>query len=246
MATMSWSTKASRSNSRAFRVSSPCRSRIVGSRSSAASRARVRRRAPPRLSSAAAAGSPAERSRGGMPRLGWLTGRSLPCAPGPRRYDGQVAGSEPGESRRPNGDGSRRLVDAASARYASAAGGAGGEPLPGSAWRMGPLARASIVAIVGAVLLFLVGAILASTAGLLFVAGLTGAGIGLMLARARVPADGGSGPLSPRAVTWLAIGLAIGSVVVAAAATWLFALREGGVLGPIDYLLTVFGPFVPG
>ena len=111
---------------------------------------------------------------------------------------------------------------------------------------VGPLARASLVAIVGAVLLFVVGAILASTAGLLFVAGLTGAGIGLVLARARVPGDGGPGALSQRAVTWLAIGLAVGSVVVAAGATWLYALREGGVLGPIDYLLTVFGPFVPG
>ena len=102
------------------------------------------------------------------------------------------------------------------------------------------------MAIVGAVLLFLVGAILASTAGLLFVAGLTGAGIGLVLARARVPDDDGSAALTPRAVTWLAIGLAIAAVVVAAIGTWLYALREGGVLGPIDYLLTTFGPFVPG
>ena len=102
------------------------------------------------------------------------------------------------------------------------------------------------MALVGAVVLFLVGAILASTAGLLFVAGLTGAGIGLVLARARVPGDAGEAALSPRAVTWLAIGLAIASVVVAAIGTWLFALREGGVLGPIDYLLTTFGPFVPG
>jgi hypothetical protein len=180
-----------------------------------------------------------------MPRLGWLTGRSLPCAPGPRRYDGQVAGSEPGESRRPNGEGSRRLAEAPSARYASAAGGPRGEPLPGSPSLMGPLARASIVAIVGAVLLFLVGAILASTAGLLFVAGLTGAGIGLVLARARVPGDDGTASLTPRAVTRLAIGLALATVVAAALGTWLFAVREGGVLGPIDYLLTTFGPFVP-
>ena len=67
-----------------------------------------------------------------------------------------------------------------------------------------------------------------------------------MLARARVPGDDGTAALTRRSVTWLAIGLAIASVVVAAAATWLYALREGGVLGPIDYLLTTFGPFVPG
>jgi hypothetical protein len=91
-----------------------------------------------------------------------------------------------------------------------------------------------------------VGAVFASTAGLLFVAGLTGAGIGLVLARARVPGGDGTAALSPRAVTRLAIGLALGAVVIAAIGTWLYALREGGVLGPIDYLLTAFGPFVPG
>ena len=158
-----------------------------------------------------------------------------------------MAGSEPGESRRPGGgDGSRRLADAPSARYGSAGGDPRSEPLPGSPSVVGPLAKASSVAIVGAVLLFLVGAILASTAGLLFVSGLTGAGIGLVLARARVPVDEGTVALTPRTVTWLAIGLAFAAIVVAAIGTWLFALREGGVLGPIDYLLTTFGPFVPG
>ena len=40
--------------------------------------------------------------------------------------------------------------------------------------------------------------------------------------------------------------MAIGAVVVADIATWLYALREGGTLGLLDYLLTTFGPFVPG
>jgi hypothetical protein len=158
-----------------------------------------------------------------------------------------MAGSEPGESGGPrSGSGSRRLAEAPSARYGSAAGGSGDEPLPGSPSLVGPLARALIVAIGGGVLLFLVGAIFASTAGLLFVAGLMGAGVGLVLARARVPDDDGPAPLSPGTVTWLAIGLALASVVTAAIGTWLFALTEGGVLGPFDYLLTTFGPFVPG
>jgi hypothetical protein len=157
-----------------------------------------------------------------------------------------MAGSEPGESKRPSGDGSRRLAEAPSARYGPAGGGPRSEPRTGSPSAVGPLARASIVAIAGAVVLLLVGAILASTAGLLFVAGLMGAGVGLVLARARVPDADGKAPLSPRAVTWLAIGLALASVVVAAIGTWLYALDEGGVLGPIDYLLTTFGPFVPG
>ncbi len=156
-----------------------------------------------------------------------------------------MAGSEPGESRRPGDGESRRLAEAPSARYGSRAGSARGELLPGAPSAVGPLAKASIAAIVGAVLLFLVGAILASTAGLLFVSGLTGAVIGLLLARARVLGDDGMAPLSRRRVTWLAIGIAIAAVVAAAIGTWLYALREGGVLGPIDYLLTTFGPFVP-
>jgi hypothetical protein len=34
--------------------------------------------------------------------------------------------------------------------------------------------------------------------------------------------------------------------VVAATATWLIGRAEGGVLGPIEYLVETFGPFVPG
>lgn len=154
-----------------------------------------------------------------------------------------MAGSEPGESRGPGGGESRRLAEAPSARYGSPA---EDDLRPGPPSLVGPLAKASIVAVVGAAVLIVVGAILASTAGLLFVSGITGVGIGLVLARARVPGDDGEVALSPRAVTWLAIGLAIASVVIAAIGTWLIARQEGGVLGPIDYLLTTFGPFVPG
>lgn len=157
-----------------------------------------------------------------------------------------MAGSEPGESRGPGGGDSRRLAEAPSARYGTPSGDELGAPTDGPLSPVGPLARASIVAVVGAAVLVAVGAILASTAGLLFVSGITGAGIGLLMSRARVPGMDGAAALSPRAVTWLAIGLAIASVVVAGIGTWLYALREGGVLGPIDYLLTTFGPFVPG
>ena len=156
-----------------------------------------------------------------------------------------MAGSEPGESRGPSGGEARRLAEPPSARYGATASGPQGEPVAGSPSVIGPLAKASIVAVVGAAVLLAVGTILASTAGLLFVSGLMGAGIGLVLARARVPDDAGTAALTPRAVTWLAIGLAIAAVLVAAIGTWLYALREGGVLGPIDYLLTTFGPFVP-
>lgn len=101
------------------------------------------------------------------------------------------------------------------------------------------------MSVVGAGVLLVVGAILASTAGLLFVAGLTGGGIGLVLARAAVPRDDVR-PVTRHAIAWLAVALALGAIVVAGVATWLFAREEGGTLGLLDYLWTTFGPFIPG
>lgn len=110
---------------------------------------------------------------------------------------------------------------------------------------MAPLLKALLIAAAGAVLLFAVGAIFASTVGLLAVSTTMGAGTGLVLARARVPDAEGRVALRQRQVTWLAVGLAAAAVAVAALATWLFARSIGGTLGPVDYLLTTFGPFVP-
>jgi hypothetical protein len=112
----------------------------------------------------------------------------------------------------------------------------------------GPLIRAALIGLVGALILVLVGGIVASTAGLVFVAGATGAGVGLALARAAVPpADAATEPppLGRVACMRLAVALACTAVLIAAAGTWLVALREGGTLGPIEYLWTAFGPFVP-
>jgi hypothetical protein len=109
----------------------------------------------------------------------------------------------------------------------------------------GPLARALIVSLAGATALVAVGALFASTAGLLFTAGVSGGAVGLVLARAAVPRNGAR-PVARRAVGWLAVGLAIGAVAVAALATWLIAQREGGTLGLVDYLVETFGPFIPG
>ncbi|HXG25811.1 MAG TPA: hypothetical protein VNL94_03035, partial [Candidatus Binatia bacterium] len=109
-----------------------------------------------------------------------------------------------------------------------------------------PLRLAVYAALLGAALLVLVGGVAASTFGLLFVAGATGAVIGLVLARAAVPGEDEPGTPVPRSrLKRLAVGLALGAVAVGAAGTWVVALLEGGVLGPIDYLLTTFGPFLP-
>lgn len=92
----------------------------------------------------------------------------------------------------------------------------------------------------------LVGGVFASTFGLLFVAAAMGAAIGLVLARAAVPAPGSDArPVSRRLVVWLALALAIVAVVVADIATWLYALAEGGTLELFDYLWTTYGLFIP-
>lgn len=111
---------------------------------------------------------------------------------------------------------------------------------------IGPLIRADIIAVFGAAALVMVGAVFASTFGLLFVAGAMGAAIGLVLARAAVPEPGAGRAVDRRTVSRLAMGLALVAVVVADVATWLYGRGEGGTLGLFDYLWAAFGPFVPG
>jgi hypothetical protein len=138
---------------------------------------------------------------------------------------------------------SRRLAEPPSARYAArgtdpAAAGEGGSAL------RGPLARATVVAAAGAALLTIVGAVLASTFGLLLAAGLTGTAVGLVVARAAVPGTLAT-PVPRATVVRIAIALSVGAVALAAIATWAYARSEGGTLGVLDYLLETFGPFVP-
>lgn len=97
----------------------------------------------------------------------------------------------------------------------------------------------------GALSLFVIGAVLAMPAGLLIAAGATGAAVGLTLARAGLPANGAP-PVDRGRLTWLAIGLALLAVVVADVVTWQYALAEGGALGLVDYLWETFGPLIPG
>ncbi|HSL97860.1 MAG TPA: hypothetical protein VK831_04750 [Candidatus Deferrimicrobiaceae bacterium] len=112
----------------------------------------------------------------------------------------------------------------------------------------GPLARATAIGLVGATVLVLVGGVLASTAGLLVVAGATGAGIGLALARAAVASPTGATeapPMSRRSAARWSIGAASIAVLLGAAGTWLVARSEGGTLGLFEYVWTTFGWFVP-
>jgi hypothetical protein len=93
--------------------------------------------------------------------------------------------------------------------------------------------------------LYALGALLSSSAGLVFVAGLTGAAVGLLLARAAAPGRGEEPVLTRRAVSWLAVAISIVAVVFGALGTWLHALGEGGALGIFDYLFETFGLVVP-
>jgi hypothetical protein len=144
----------------------------------------------------------------------------------------------------------RRLAEAPSARYARPGGDTSGPDRAGPASAR-PIVQAIVIAAVGAGLLFLLGGLLSTTVGLLFIAAATGAGAGLALAGLAVAAPSdetggtGSAPITRAAVRRWSIALAVGAVVVAAIVTWLFARSEGGVLGILDYLWSTFGLLIP-
>jgi len=165
-----------------------------------------------------------------------------------------MAGTEPGD--RPPSDparSARQLERAPGERYTPSRAGAGANPPPGGQQNgterrralFAPATRAALVALVGALLLYGLGALLSSSAGLVFVAGLTGAAVGLVLARAAAPGPTEEPGLTRRQVRWSAVALTVLAVVLGAAGTWLHALAEGGALGPVDYLLDTFGIIVP-
>jgi hypothetical protein len=153
---------------------------------------------------------------------------------------------EPGD--RPPERVAKRLAQPPGVRYADRT---AGEVAADAAGVAGPLARAVAIAVVGGAILFLVGGPLSSTAGLIAVSALMGAGIGLTLAAAtvspRAGADAAPGATRERRaqVSRWSIGLAVGAVLVAAVATWLFARSEGGALDPLTYLWETFGLLVP-
>ena len=160
-----------------------------------------------------------------------------------------MAGMEPGDRPGPSaGRPGRQLERAPGERYAGARAG-GADPAASAATSraalLGPLTRAVIAAVIGTLALYALGALLSSSAGLVFVAGLTGAAVGLLLARAASPGGGQAPALTRRQVSWSAIALTLGAVALGALGTWVHALAEGGALGPIDYLLETFGIIVP-
>ena len=95
------------------------------------------------------------------------------------------------------------------------------------------------LAAAGALVITLLGGVLAISAGLIGAAAATGWAVGMGL-RA-----GARETLSRTARIRLAMALAIASIVVGQLGLWLYARAEGGVLGPLDYLGETFGLLVP-
>jgi hypothetical protein len=130
----------------------------------------------------------------------------------------------------------RRLDRAPGERYGKGVGGAGGGGASGGggAGRPGVI-RAFLVADAGALAFFLLG-LLDLGAGLLAVAAFIGWVVALALVWTGRDAI-------PRARTRMALAAVLGgwSIVAAILADWVFALVQGGVLGPLDYVLQRYG-----
>lgn len=109
----------------------------------------------------------------------------------------------------------------------------------------GPAARAGLVAAVGAVAIVGMGGALAYPFGLPFIGAGMGIAVGLLTARAAVPENGATA-VPRRTVVRVAIGLAVAGLVAGFLGLWLFAVSEGGTLGPLQYLSETFGLLVPG
>lgn len=141
--------------------------------------------------------------------------------------------------------GERRLARPPSDRYraaetaaAEAAAAAVAAPDPGRSVPRG-VAVATVVGIVGAAVITVLGGVFAVSAGLIVAA----AAIGWALAVAlRV----GAGVLLTRSArVRVAVALALAAIALGQLGLWLYARTEGGVLPPLDYLGQVFGFLVP-
>ena len=83
------------------------------------------------------------------------------------------------------------------------------------------------------------GGVLALSAGLLVAAAVTGWAVAVGLR------TGAGDRIPPGRRIRLAIGVALVAVTLGQLGLWRYAIIEGGVLGPLDYLAQTFGPLVP-
>jgi hypothetical protein len=133
--------------------------------------------------------------------------------------------------------GERRLSHPPSDRYrvveqAPAPDDAAATPMRGVALGVG-------AAIGGAAAITILGGVLAISSGLIVVAGATG-----WTVAAGLRAGAGASIHRTRRVR-LAVALAVLAVALGQAGLWAYGRSEGGVLGPLDYLVETFGLLVP-
>jgi hypothetical protein len=173
----------------------------------------------------------------------------MPFMNGP--LDGATLPPDPGE-RPPADRPAGRLARPPSERYGRRTG--AGEPnnagpvsgAPGAGQAIAALRPAIGALIVTIAALVVVGGVLAEQRGLLVIAGIAGAAIGLLAAGAAVSPDGLAPPALARGrVVRAAVALALLAIAGGAAGTWAYGRLEGGVLDPFTYLWSVFGPLIP-
>jgi hypothetical protein len=128
---------------------------------------------------------------------------------------------------------SRRRLDRAPSERYRLADEASSEVRDGSVRRA--IAFALVPALTGVVLFTLLAGPLALDVALVFVTAAMGVAIG------RATAIGAGGALSGQRRIGLAVLIFVVALLGAELATWQFALAEGGVLGPIDYIRDTFG-----
>lgn len=139
--------------------------------------------------------------------------------------------------------GERRLAHPPSDRYRGAVSPTAAASPPATADPAASASRGRIfgfmAADVGAVAIIIFGGVLALSGGLLVIAGVIGWAVA-----ATLRAGAGSHMSRGARVSW-AVGLAVLSITLGQLGLWVYALTEGGVLGPLDYLAQAFGWLVP-
>ena len=157
---------------------------------------------------------------------------------------GDQAGDRPPSGRldRPPSD---RYVTRAAAGGPSSSG-VLGAPTARTSSAAGVVGKAIVAGVVTAIVLVIVGGVLAEHRGLLAIAGLGGAAIGLLVARGAASPDGTMKPVfTRRQAARIAAGLALATVVGAALGTWAYGRLEGGVMDPVTYLWETMGLLLP-
>jgi hypothetical protein len=169
-----------------------------------------------------------------------VRGRHVTATPDVPGYDGPVTEPTPTPTEPPT-SGERRLARPPSDRYRAAevaAAAAVDAPDPAASVPRG-IAVAAAIALAGAVVVVLLGGVVAFSAGLVVVAATSGWAVAQGL---RV---GAREHLAPGLRRRLALVLALVGTVLGLAGLWLYARAEGGVLPPIEYLWEVYGVLVP-